>query len=306
MIAQQNKYCGVDRWHEAGITGDGIAIWNMENGKATHGKQTTQRVLHAAPGATVINGSLSAITSNKEIKEVAVTTDDGTRYEVEDFIEKFGIKLVTRSQGGSRGRAELWSKFWQPLKEKYNLIFFNSAGNEGSEGSDAGLPPGIAIYVAACHLDAKGTPTRDWWYSSIDEKVDFIDFRGEWNGTSFAAPYLCGKAALLVQKYGGLAQEEVYEYFKSRAEDLEEPGRDDKSGWGLPIMGDPGENLEEDENVKFDDVKEGVWYEKAVEHVTDKGYMVGTGPDTFKPDKPVTRAELAQVLYAYDQKNGRG
>jgi hypothetical protein len=238
-VKAQNDYCGITKWNDAGITGKGVTIWNMENGKATHGKKTTQRVLHSAPDATVINGSLNAITSNKEIKEVSVTTDEGTKYEVEEFIQKFNIKLITRSQSGGRGKAELWSQFWKPLKEKYNLIFFNSAGNEGEDGIDVGLPADIAILVAACHL-SNGKPTRDWWYSSVGEEVDFIDFRGEWNGTSFASPYLCGKAALLVQKYGQqITQDEVYEYFKTHAEDLEEEGVDAKSGWGLPIMGDP-------------------------------------------------------------------
>jgi len=238
-VKAQNDYCGVTKWHEAGITGKGVVVWNMENGKATHGKQTTQRILHSAPDATVINGSLSSVVRNKKIVEVAVTTDDGTRYDVEDFIQKFNIKLITRSQGGAGSKAELWSKFWQPLKEKYNLIFFNSAGNEGDKGIDTALPADIAILVGACHLK-DGKPTRDWWYSSVHEEVDFIDFRGEWNGTSFAAPYLCGKAALLVQKYGQqITQDEVYEYFKAHAEDLEEEGVDAKSGWGLPIMGDP-------------------------------------------------------------------
>ena len=239
MVTQQNKYCGVDRWHKAGITGKGVVVWNMENGKATHGKQTTQRILHSAPDATVINGSLSSVVRNKKIVEVAVTTDDGTRYEVEDFIQKFKIKLVTRSQGGAKSNAGLWSDFWKPLKEKYNLIFFNSAGNDASDGTNGGLPPDIAIYVAACGL-IDGKPKRDYWYSSIGEEVDFIDFRGELSGTSFSSPYLCGKAALLVQKYGQqITQDEVYEYFKTHAEDLEEEGVDAKSGWGLPIMGDP-------------------------------------------------------------------
>ena len=236
-VKAQNDYCGITKWNDAGTTGKGVVVWNMENGKANHGSLTTQRILHSAPDATVINGSLSSIVRNKEIVEVAVTTDDGTRYGVEEFIQKFNIKLITRSQGGAKGNSGLWSVFWKPLKEKYNLIFFNSAGNDGEDGIDSGLPPDIAILVGACHLK-DGEPTRDWWYSSVGEEVDFIDFRGEWNGTSFASPYLCGKAALLVHKYGNhITQDEVYQYFKDHAEDIEEVGEDHKSGWGLPIMG---------------------------------------------------------------------
>jgi hypothetical protein len=238
-VKAQNDYCGITKWHEAGITGKGVVVWNTENGKATHGKQTTQRILHAAPDAMVINGSLGMSRNNKEILSSSVTTDDGTRYDVEEFIKTFGIKLVTRSQHGGAKADGVESKFWKPLKEKYNLIFFNSAGNKASDGTNGGLPPDIAIYVAACGL-IDGKPKRDHWYSSIGEEVDFIDFRGELTGTSFSAPYLCGKAALLVQKYGQqITQDEVYEYFKSHAQDLEEEGVDNKSGWGLPIMGDP-------------------------------------------------------------------
>ena len=239
MIAQQNKYCGVDRWHNAGITGKGVVIWNAERSTTSHGSLTTKRILDSAPDATVVNGSLSSIVKNKKLVEVRITTDDNKTYDVEEFIQKFNIKLITRSMGGTKSHEDLWSEFWQPLKEKYNLIFFVSAGNEGSEGRDCGFPPAIAILVGACHLK-DGKPTRDWWYSSVDEEVDFIDFRGEWSGTSFAAPYLCGKAALLVQKYGQqITQDEVYEYFKSHAQDLEEEGVDNKTGWGIPIMGDP-------------------------------------------------------------------
>jgi len=236
---QQNAYTGIDKWHAYGITGKGITVWNVENGKASHGALTTRRVLDAAPDATVINGSLSSAVKGGKITEVNVTTDDGSKCGVEEFIQKFNVKLLTRSQGGTKSHEKIWAEFWRPLQQKYNLIFFVSAGNEGSEGRDCGLPPEIAILVGACGL-MNGRPKRDT-YSSIDEEVDFIDFRGDGTmGTSFAAPYLCGKAALLVQKYGPqLTQEDVYEYFKDHAEDIEEAGHDNKSGWGLPIMGDP-------------------------------------------------------------------
>lgn len=47
----------------------------------------------------------------------------------------------------------------------------------------------------------------------------------------------------------------------------------------------------------FVDVKSTAWYSKAVNSVVDRGLMGGYPDGTFKPDKPVTRAELAQVLY---------
>ena len=42
------------------------------------------------------------------------------------------------------------------------------------------------------------------------------------------------------------------------------------------------------------------WAEKAVEHVKETGAMVGDGNGKFRPQSPVTRQELAQVLYNLD------
>ena len=237
-VQEQNEYCGVTKWHEAGITGKGVVVWNMENGKATHGKQTTQRVLHSAPDATVINASLSMASNNKEVKYANAVLDDGTVYDVEEFIKKFNVKCLTRSVGGDTANSKVASEFWRNLQEKYKLILFNSAGNDGSGGKDGGDDYDPFMYVGALSLNKNGIWIEP--YSSEHDRVDFATFRGEWSGTSFASPYLCGKAALLVQKYGHhIDQEFVFDYFKSNAEDLHDVDFDRKTGWGLPIMGDP-------------------------------------------------------------------
>lgn len=237
MIHNQNQYSNLPAWHSHGFDGSGVVIWNAERSTTSHGSLTTKRILDSAPNATVVNGSLSSIVKNKKLVEVKIITDDNKTYDVEEFIQKFNIKLITRSMGGTKSHEDLWTEFWQPLKEKYNLIFFVAAGNEGTEGRDCGFPPAIAILVGACGF-INGKPVRDN-YSSIDEEIDFVDFRGDGTmGTSFASPYLCGKAALLVQKYGNhITQDFVYQYFKDHAEDMEEVGGDRKTGWGLPIMG---------------------------------------------------------------------
>ena len=48
----------------------------------------------------------------------------------------------------------------------------------------------------------------------------------------------------------------------------------------------------------FRDVEPGSWYYSAVDYVTSRGLMAGTGADTFAPDVQLTRAMLAQILYA--------
>ena len=219
-IKAQNDYIGITKWHNAGITGNGIVVWNMENGRATHGKQTTQRVLHSAPDATVINASLSMSSDNKSVKYANAILDDGTTYKVEDFIKQFNIKCLTRSIGGDSSNSRVASEFWTALQKKYKLIMFNSAGNSGTGGRDGGNGYDPFIYVGALSLNKNGVWIEN--YSSEHDRVDFVTFRGEWSGTSFSAPYLCGQSALLVQKYGRqIDQDFVFQYFEDHTRGLE-------------------------------------------------------------------------------------
>ena len=52
--------------------------------------------------------------------------------------------------------------------------------------------------------------------------------------------------------------------------------------------------------VHYVDVDTSKWYSDAISYVTIKGYMSGIGKGAFNPDGQVTRAELAQMLYAMD------
>jgi len=133
-------------------------------------------------------------------------------------------------------------RFWQEMQDKYNLIFFNSFGNNGNENKDE--TGDLAIYVQACHLDNKGKPVRDYYSSTGISDHNFIDFRGWDAGTSFSAPYLAGKTALLVERYGDLTQEDVVQYWKDHAEDLDVEGYDKYTGFGLPVFGDVDEKYD--------------------------------------------------------------
>ena len=64
------------------------------------------------------------------------------------------------------------------------------------------------------------------------------------------------------------------------------------------VMPDPGQNVTV--TVHYVDVDTSKWYSDAISYVTIKGYMSGIGKGAFNPDGQVTRAELAQMLYAMD------
>lgn len=54
--------------------------------------------------------------------------------------------------------------------------------------------------------------------------------------------------------------------------------------------------------TNFTDVPAGSWFESAVQYVSDKGYMAGVGYRQFNPNHTVTRAMIAQILYAAEGK----
>ena len=54
---------------------------------------------------------------------------------------------------------------------------------------------------------------------------------------------------------------------------------------------------EKSHTLSFQDVKEGSWFQDAVEYVYRAGLMAGTGDTTFEPNAKLTRAMTAQILY---------
>lgn len=67
---------------------------------------------------------------------------------------------------------------------------------------------------------------------------------------------------------------------------------------------DPSETTKPTESPKavYTDVPEGKWFTEAVYYADEKGTMKGVGDNKFEPDKAVTRAQIAQILYAKEGK----
>lgn len=234
-VNEQKDFNNITAWHKAGITGKGITVWNTEGG-GDHSEIVSRRVWDAAPDANIIAASLEMAYDNEKVS-YAIAVYNGVRYEIEDFIKKFNVRVITRSIGGGTRTGSAASKFWAELRDKYKLVFFNSGGNEAEEGCGGSLPEDIALFIGACNL-INGKPIRAS-YSSIGPELDFTNFTGVWSGTSFAAPYSAGMAALLLQARPNWTQADVVAYFKEHAMDLGTEGRDDKHGEGLIMLGEP-------------------------------------------------------------------
>ena len=112
----------------------------------------------------------------------------------------------------------------------------------------------------------------------------------ESTGTSMAAPFVTGVAALYKEAYPLLSIDELRARMERAALDLGEPGKDNEYGYGLI---QPPSN----ENTKlFSDVEENSWYANEVYDLYQKGIINGYEDGGFHPFHPVTRAEAVAML----------
>lgn len=240
-------YCNLPQWWEAGYTGKGITVLDCES-LTSHGKKSRQRILDAAPDATVINGTINTGTKNGVVSyRVNVENLDGTRENVpiEELIERHNIRILSASWSPDPFKRQgETGKYITALQEKYDLCIFASSGNDGKRNLD--FTDHLNSWMVGA-LNGSVTNIKKASYSNGGAGLDFADFTGEYSGTSFSAPYLAGKAALLLQRWPDMTRDDMYDYMQSHCLDLGETGEDDLFGHGLFILPDVGESPKEEE-----------------------------------------------------------
>ena len=124
--------------------------------------------------------------------------------------------------------------------EAQGITVVSSSGNEGTQGLTFPASQVSAISVGAVNEDL----TRST-FSNYGEGIDFVapgdgifttilDNGYGWkSGTSMAAPFVSGIAALYKQKYPNYTNAQILEEMKKNAIDLGEPGYDINYGYGL-------------------------------------------------------------------------
>lgn len=109
-------------------------------------------------------------------------------------------------------------------------------------------------------------------------------------GTSMAAPFVTGIAALYKEEYPALNNHQIRGHMERAAYDLGDPGKDHLYGYGLV---QPPSSEQAD---LFIDLKDNAWYSDEILYLYRKGIINGYADGGFHPNAPVTRAEAVAML----------
>ena len=327
-----HEYTGVATWQSAGYTGKGIRVATAEAldpadwpGKKVH---TLRDDVRTSSHSAMTTGVLFEVAPDVEVYAISTSTDHLSEPPVSDLydvyaptMEELGINLLFASL--TEPTPQLYEKEWanEFVQKNDMLVQFWAAGNDGESGYNRRLQLPDATGVGAYML-VSNTPIPAYYTS----QTDHADFAAPTNthyqlpkwsssalssGTSAAAPYLCGMAALVQQLFQEktgkpLKRDALLRFFQDNCVDIGAAGKDDQSGHGAVVLPDP-ETIDVwayqekgAEIMKVDDFKDAAqiseWAKDGVQFCLDAGIMDGVGNDLFDPKGPVTREQLATVI----------
>lgn len=158
-----------------------------------------------------------------------------------------GADIISMSLGGPVGTDELEEMVKKVIASDTILIV--AAGNEGEGENTIGYPGGYDDVI--CVGSIKRGQKRSS-FSSTGPNITIMapgediyscyppDGYASLSGTSMATPFIAGVAALILSKHRGKGghtpcenQTEMFEHLKKVAVDIEDPGWDKNSGWGI-------------------------------------------------------------------------
>lgn len=315
MIAKNDyirDYLGVTAWHKAGYTGSrGLTASGEDfvNGDS-HAKHTLTAFREIAPDRKVVYLRFTDV--DNLVKE---TTEQG--------VDTMFVSLSSQTFQSNKQK-----QLDEELPER--TMVFVAAGNYDVEKANIYMRPERVYGVGAVKLRvskmSNGVPAdgAEFWltpasYTSVSELVDFAGITSvrvlenyPFGGTSCATPVLCGMAALVndffIAKTGRpLTDEAMYRFLKDHSVDVDEEGKDVKTGWGLPILPvpdsidiekyqdyTPSHDQEVSDVTYKDDEKINHSHKEDVYRAYDLGIMSGHD-GFFDPKSPLTREQMASV-----------
>ena len=242
MIAQNEaefQKAGITAWHEAGYKGKGIRIAVLDTAPLLTEDMVGIEQYHPMGEQSESAGGHCASVS-RVIHEVAPEADiyqfrhlSGFEY-VKEHINDFDLGNLSMG--------------WHSEVSDIGLPVCLAAGNSGDlESWDDRDNPWIIVGAwresddSRAYYSAGGENLTCMGYSYIYIPTKTPGYTFPFNGTSCAAPFVCGQLALLMSKVGKLSLAECKDFIANNCRDVKEPGKDDASGYGLFVLPDPKE-----------------------------------------------------------------
>ena len=225
----------------------------------------------------VVAGINWALEQDLDIINLSITSPSGSLL-LEETLQKaydHGMLIIAAS-----------GNFPSSLNEKIDVLYparYPTVIAVGSVNEDLVLSP-FSYYGSDLEFVAPGEKI----YSTINGSGN--EAYGYSTGTSMAAPFVTGMAALYKQSYPELSPTALRTYMQKSALDLGDKGKDSKYGYGLV---QPPTNKEV--NI-FPDVPEDSWYEIEVNDMFLKGIISGYRDGNFYPKHTITRAEAVAMI----------
>lgn len=226
---------GVTAWHRAGYTGKrGLTFTGeSETTPHLHGGLTREAHLEIAPDRKIVcpTPDRTYATNTFDIPVVYAKA------------KELGADVMYQSYLGDNNG-------WDSPDKPDTFFISAGAGNDGSSGEWSERIEAEQVYgIAALTLMADGKVLTAY-YSSDSPYNDFAVPANLWLfnhqeiGTSFAAPVLAGLVALVndmaIEKTGRpLRAKAMYQFLKDCCVDVAAKGKDDDSGWGMPVLPPP-------------------------------------------------------------------
>ncbi|MFF0201610.1 type VII secretion-associated serine protease mycosin [Streptomyces sp. NPDC005017] len=245
-----------------------------------HGPDGGDGVLGIAPGAKVLpvrvileDGDPSR---GKARKTRGNALADGIRWAADHGADVINLSLGDDSRSAHPEPAE--DEAVQYALRKGSVVVA-SAGNGGEKGDHISYPAAYPGVIAATAVDKFGTrasfSTRRWYATVSAPGVDVIiadpdrKYYEGW-GTSAAAAFVSGAAALVKSAHPGLTPAQIKKLLQDTARNAPEGGRDDSRGFGFV---DPAAAIEQAARLKPEGLGSAAYGKK----------YFGDGPDTPGP-----------------------
>lgn len=228
---------------------------------------------------------------------------------IRDAVDEFGCKVINLSMGTATDDDALRSAV--AYAESRGAVVVSAVGNDNANKPESlYYPAAYNTVIGVAGLNENGEVAAFSLRNAsvalcapgINLKVATI--RGKTIstfGTSYAAPFVSGTAALLLSLQQDLKPAVVRRILCASAKDLGVAGYDKDSGWGVLQVDTALQFVKQ--GVRFRDTAEDSWYCNAVRYVTDFGLFAGTSVAIFEPNVAMTRGMFATVLGRLDERS---